>query len=161
MQQFVELEWLGDEVRRAVFEGIDSVLDGSVTGHDDGDDAWVALERGFDDLLAVDARKPKIGDQDVEGKVVEQLECALAGVGLGDFKALFQKAFRDDVAERGFVVYEKEMRQAPIFWRSAYSRTSNARIRRAALNPPTARADTSSRRQKVDGAPDGQHHEGV
>ena len=55
MHQLVELKRLGDEIGGAALDGVDGVLHGAVAGDDDGDDAGIALERGFDDLAAVDA----------------------------------------------------------------------------------------------------------
>ena len=80
VQQLLELKRLGDEVRRAALDRFDRILHRAEAGDDDGDDAGIAFEGRFDDVLAVDARQPQIGDDDVEGEVAEQLERAFAGL---------------------------------------------------------------------------------
>ena len=47
----------------------DGVLHRAEAGDDDGDDVGIALERGVEDLPAVDARQPQVGDDDVEGEI--------------------------------------------------------------------------------------------
>ena len=56
VQQRVELERLRDEVGGALLDRFDRILHRAVTGDDDRDDLRVALERGVEDLAAVDAR---------------------------------------------------------------------------------------------------------
>ena len=115
VQQVIKLEWLGDEIGGTAFDRLNGVLHGAVAGHDDRDDARVAFARGFDDALAVDAGEPQIGDEDVERKLVQQLECALSRIGFGDLEALFAEALTHDAAERRLVIDVKEVSQCQYF----------------------------------------------
>ena len=72
-----------------------------------GDDAGIALEGGFDDLAAVDARQPQVRDDDVEREFAQQLERSFARFGLGHLEALLDEALGDHRSERRFVVYEE------------------------------------------------------
>ena len=71
MQQRIELKWLGDEVRRALFDGVHRIFHRAEAGDDDGDDVGISLERGIEHLAAVDAGQTQVGDEDVEGEVGE------------------------------------------------------------------------------------------
>jgi hypothetical protein len=106
VQQLVELKRLGDKIRRPTLQSIDRVFDRAIPSHNDGDDPGIALERRFDHNLAIDARQAQIGDDDIEGEFAQQLEGALAVLGLSDFKSLFGKAFRHHAAEGSLVVDE-------------------------------------------------------
>ena len=60
----------------------------------------------LDELLTIDARKAKVGDEDVECEVVEALQRPFARLGLRHLKPLFLKAFGDHTTERRLVVHE-------------------------------------------------------
>ena len=127
VQQFVELKGLGDEVGGAALDGLDRVLHRAVTRDDDRDDAGIALEGGFDDPLAVDARQTQIGDDDVEREVAQQLDCAFAGFGFGDLESLLhgdvpRSRFEAPVRRlRGGDVFGGQpSRRVPEFWRSRF-----------------------------------------
>ncbi len=109
MEQRVELKGLGDEVGGALLDRVDGVLDRSVAGDHDRDDVGIALERGIEDLPAVDAGQPQVGDQDVEGEVGESLERLFAAVGLLDDEAMVREALGDRLTQRLFVVYDQQM----------------------------------------------------
>ena len=67
------------------------------------------MERGFDDLPAVDARQPQVGDDNVERELAQKFERALAGIGLDHIEALLAKPLGDNVPQRGLVVHEEQM----------------------------------------------------
>ena len=73
------------------------------------DDAGIALARGLDHPRAVDARQAQVGDDDVEGELIEQLEGLFAAVGLDDFEPALGQALGHQPAERGLVVDEEQM----------------------------------------------------
>ena len=70
-----------------LLDGLDGVAHGAVAGDDDGDDGGVALPRGVDHLRAVHARQPQVGDEDVEGELIQQLERLFAAAGFHHFEA--------------------------------------------------------------------------
>ena len=109
VQQRVELKRLGDEVGRALLDRVDRILHRAVAGDDDGDDVGVALERGVEDLTAVDAREPQIGDEDVEGELGQPAERLFAAVGLLDDESVVGQAFSHRFAQRLLVVYDQQM----------------------------------------------------
>ena len=109
VQQRVELERLGDEIRRALLDGLDRVLHGAVAGDDDGDDVGVAFERGVEHLPAVDARQPQVGDQDVEREVGQPLQRFLAAARLLDDEAVVGEPLGDRLAQRLLVVDDQQM----------------------------------------------------
>ena len=74
-----------------------------------GDDVGIAGERLVEDLPAVDARQPQVGDQDVERKLVQPLERLFARAGLLDPEPVLAEPLRDDLAERRFVVDEQQV----------------------------------------------------
>ena len=76
VQQLVDLKRLADEVPRAALDRFDGVLHRAVAGDDDRDDVGIALDGGFDDGGAVDARQPEVGDDDVEGEFGERASAA-------------------------------------------------------------------------------------
>ena len=102
MEQRVELKGLGDEVGGALLDRVDGVLHRPVAGDHDCDDVGIALERGIEDLAAVDAGQPQVGDEDVEGEVGEALERLFAAVGLLDDEAVIREALGDRLTQRPF-----------------------------------------------------------
>ena len=109
VQQFVELKRLGDEVGRPPLDRFDRVLHRSVTGHDDAYDIAVAEQGGFEHASAVEARQTQIGDDDIEGKFSELLDCLLARVGLLHLESVFRQALREGLTQRGFVFDQQQM----------------------------------------------------
>jgi hypothetical protein len=71
---------------------------------DDRDDVGIPAERLVEYLAAVDAWQAQIGDEDVEGKIVEPGNRLFARAGLLNLKRLFGQPLRDDLTEWGFVV---------------------------------------------------------
>ena len=111
MQQLVELKRLGDEVRRAALDRIDGVLHRAVAGDDDGDDARDSGRRAASMTAGpVDAGQPQVGDDDVEGELLEQLERLFAAVGLDDFEAALGQPLGHERAQ-GRLVIDKEKMQ--------------------------------------------------
>ena len=90
MNQLVELKRLGHVIRCPPFHRFDGVPHGPVAGDHDGDDAGIPLLGRFDHSRAVDSRQTQVGDQDVEGELVQV------------FDRLFTR----------LVVYEQEMRRS-------------------------------------------------
>ena len=119
MHQLVEVKRLGDEVGRAPFDGLDGVPHRAVARDDDADDGGIARARGVDHRGAVDARQPQVGDQEVEGELLNQFERLLAALGLDDFEAALGQAFGRQLPEGGFVIDQEEVgggvRHAPTF----------------------------------------------
>ena len=109
MKQGVELKRLGDEVGRPLFDGLDRVFDGAVAGNHDRDDFRVALERGFEDLPAVDAGQAQVRDEDVEGEPREPLEGEFPAAGLLDDEAVVRQPLGNGLTERAFVVNDQQM----------------------------------------------------
>jgi hypothetical protein len=109
VQQRVELKRLGDEVRRAVFDCFDGIFHGPVAGDDDRDDVGIALDRCIEHLAAVDARKPKVGQDDVEGELREPLQRVFAAASLLDQKIVIGEPLRDCLTQRHFVVDDQQM----------------------------------------------------
>ena len=104
MQQRVELERLGDEVGGPLLDRVDRILHRAEAGDDDGDDVGVALDRGVEDLAAVDARQPEVGDEDVEGERRQALERLFAARRLLDDEAVIGEPFGDRLPQRRLVV---------------------------------------------------------
>ena len=69
----------------------------------------ISRERLVEHLTAVDARQPKVRDQNVEGKIVQSSDGILAGACLLDLVSMFGELFGDDITERQFIVDEQEM----------------------------------------------------
>jgi hypothetical protein len=109
VQQRIELEWLRDEVRRAVLDRLDGILDRSVTRNDDRDDFRVALERRIDDLAAVDPGQAQVRDKDVEGEVTQARDGLLPAVGLLDGKPVIHEPLRHCFTQRRLVVDDEQM----------------------------------------------------
>ena len=74
-----------------------------------GDDLGIALERGLEDLPAVDAGQAQVGDEDVEGELREPLERVLAAVGLLDDEAVVRQPLGNRLAQRALVVDDQQM----------------------------------------------------
>ena len=110
MQELVELEGLGDEVRRSPLDRIHRVLYRAETRDDDGHDARVAVSRSLDDAGAVDTRQPQVGDDDVERELLEQLQRSLAALGLHDLEAPLRQPLRHQATESGLVIDEEQVR---------------------------------------------------
>ena len=82
VHQLVELERLGDEVGRALLDGVDRILHRPVAGDHDPHDPGIARQRRLDHARAVHAGQPQIRDDDVERKLVQELDRFLAALGL-------------------------------------------------------------------------------
>ena len=109
VQQRVELERLGDEVGRALLDGLDRILHRPEAGDDDGDDLGVARERGVEHLPAVDARQAQVGDDDVEGELGQALQRLFPAVGLFDRKAVVGQPLGDGFPQRLLVIDDQQM----------------------------------------------------
>ena len=109
MQQRVELERLGDEVGRALLDGLHGVLHRAEARDDDGDDVGVALDRRLEHLPAVEARQPQVGDDDVEGELRQTFERGLSAVGLDHVEPVVAEAFGNRLPQGPLVVYEEQM----------------------------------------------------
>ena len=109
VQQRVELERLGDEIRRPLLDGLDCVFHGPVAGDDDGDDVGVAFEGGVEDFPAADARQPQVGDQNVEGEVGQPLQRVLAVARLLDDEPVVRQTLGNRRAERPLVIHDQQM----------------------------------------------------
>ena len=109
VQQFLELERLRDEALRAEPRDLDGFADGAKPGDDDREDVRVAREGLVQHVAAVDAGQPQVGDEDVEGELVEPLEGFLARTRLFDPETLIGEPFRDDFPEAVLVVDQEEM----------------------------------------------------
>jgi hypothetical protein len=107
----VELERLLDEVEGAALCRFHGVLHGAISRDDDCDDTRIALARDLDDPGAVDPGEAKVGDEDVEGELVEQLDGALAAVCLDDLESAFAEPFGHQSAQRGLIVHEEQVRR--------------------------------------------------
>ena len=64
----------------------------------------------LDDPSPIDARQPQVGDHDVEGELLEQLQGPLAAIGLHNLKAPFGQPLGHQAAERGLVIDDKQVR---------------------------------------------------
>jgi hypothetical protein len=106
VRQLLELERLGDEVRRAALDHLDGILHRSITGDRNRDDSRIQLKCLVDNSVAVDAWQPQVRHDGVEGKVTEELDGLLAGLGLGDLIPHFSKPFGRDFAKWSLVVDE-------------------------------------------------------
>ena len=80
-------------------------------GNDDGDDFRVAGKGLVEHLPAVDARQPQVGDQDVEGELVQPFERVFPACRLLDAKPMLAQPFGNGLAKSGFVVNEEEVLQ--------------------------------------------------
>ena len=109
VHQLVELKRLGDEIRRAALDGIDGILHRAEACDDDRDDARIPLPGRLDDPGPVDAGQPEVGDDDVEGELVEEFEGLFAAVGLHDLESALGQALGHQAAQRGLVVDEEQM----------------------------------------------------
>ena len=153
MQQLVELERLGDEVRRAALDGFDRVLHRAVAGDDDGDDVRVALERGVDDLRGPSMPGSRRSVMRMSKANVRQaLERLLAAVGLLDHEAAIGQPLGDRLAQRRLVVDEEQMFRAvshlcgrQYFDTPAGSSVNAADLRDGLQRAPVARSDNCLR----------------
>ena len=109
MDQFVELKRLGDEIRGTSLDRVDGVFYRAEAGDDNRDDAGIAVPGRLDHSRAIDARQPKVGDDDVKGELVEELEGSLAAVGLHDFESALGQTLGHQSPQGGLVVNEEEM----------------------------------------------------
>jgi hypothetical protein len=55
-KKLVELKGFGDVVGRSPLHHVDGILDASVPGNHDGDDAGIPFACGLDDTCAIDTR---------------------------------------------------------------------------------------------------------
>jgi len=111
VHQLVELERLGDEVRRTALHRIDRVLHGAVAGDDDDDDAGVAFAGRLDHVCAIDAGHPEVGDHDIEGELVEELDRSFATLRLDDIEPALRQALGHQGPQRGLVVREEQVKR--------------------------------------------------
>ena len=111
VHQRVELKGLGDEVGGAVLDRLHRILHGAVARDHDRDHLGVSLEGGVEDLPAVDAGEPEVGDEDVEREGGETLQGILAVAGLLDHESVIRQPLRDRLPKHSFVVDDQQM-----FW---------------------------------------------
>jgi len=112
VEQLVDLKWLADEIPRAELDGLDRVLQGAVSGDDDGDDVRVTGNGGFNDCGTVDARQSQVRDNDVVREIGEAGDRSLARVRLVDLVAVVSELFGDCLAQRCFIFDEQQMFRA-------------------------------------------------
>ena len=133
VHQLVEVERLGDEVGGALLDGIHRVPYGPVAGDDDADDRGVAGTGRVDHLGAVYPAQPQVGDQQVEGELLDQLQGLLAAVGLDHLEPPLHQALGGQLPEGGFVIDQEQMGGG--FGHSANILTQGARARPALAQP--------------------------
>ena len=109
MHQLLELKRLRDEALRAQPRDLDRLFDRGIAGDHDRDDVGIAAERFVENLPAVDAWQPKVGDEDVEGEIVEPGDRILARARLLDLKSLVDQALGDHLAERRLVIDQQQV----------------------------------------------------
>ena len=109
VQQLIELERFGDKVSGAPFDRIDRVSHRPVAGDDDHDNAGVTGPRSFDDGGAIHTWHAEVGDYDIEGELIEELQCLFAGIGGGHFETVIAKAFGHERPQRRFVIHEEQV----------------------------------------------------
>ncbi len=109
MQQFFELERLGDEALGAQPRHFHGFAHAAEAGDHDRRDLRVAPERLVEHLPAVNARQPQVREQHVEREFIQPFERRLAGGRLLDAIPVFTQPFRDDLAEGVLVIDEQEM----------------------------------------------------
>ena len=109
VEQRVELEWLGDEVRGPLLDGVDRILHSAEPGDDDRDDLGIPLQGGVEHGAPVHTRQTEVGDDDVERELGEPGDGVFAAGGLFDDEAVVGETFRDRFSQGGLVVYEKQM----------------------------------------------------
>ncbi len=109
VQQFLELERLGDEALGAEPRDLDRLAHRAVTGDHDGDDVRITPERIVEHLTTIDAGQAEVGDQDIERELTQPRDRFLARRGLLDVEAVLDQPIRDHLAEGRLVVYEEQM----------------------------------------------------
>ena len=109
MEQCVDLKGLADEVVSAALDRVDRILERAITRDDDGDDIWVALDRGLDDARTVDSGETQVGDDDVERKIRETRHGSLSGIGLFDLVTVIGELFSDRLTEWSLVFNDQKM----------------------------------------------------
>ncbi len=109
VEQFVELERLGDEVGRTALDRLHRVLHGAVAGDDDADDVRIAGQGRLEHLPAVDARQPQIRNDNVESELGQPLQRLFAVRRLHDIVALVRQPLGYDVAQRRLVFDDQQM----------------------------------------------------
>src|SRR4029434_7196826 len=110
VKELVELKRFRDEIRRPPLDRIDRVLHRAETGDHNRDDAWISLAGRLDDPSPVNAWKPQVRDDDVEGELRELLQRPLAAFGLDDFEAALRAPLGHESAEPRLVVNDKQVR---------------------------------------------------
>ena len=109
VQQLFELKRLGDEPLGAEARDLDGFPHRAEPGDDDGDDVRVAREGLVEHLAAVDAGQPEVGDEDVEGELVQPLERLFARARLLDAEPMLAEPLGDGLPKAGFVVNEQKV----------------------------------------------------
>ena len=92
-----------------LLDRVHGVAHGAVAGDHDRDDGGIALPRGVDQLRAVHARQAEVGDDEIEGELVEQFERLFAAGGLHHFVAAIGQTFGGRPAQVSLVVDEQQM----------------------------------------------------
>ena len=95
--------------QRASFDRFDRVLHRPISRHHDRDDLGIAGDGGFDDGGAVDAWQPQVGDDDVEGEIVQVRHGGFTRFGLYDLVAAVGQLFGDGRSQRGLVFDQQQM----------------------------------------------------
>ena len=137
--ELVEVDGLHEEVLRAVLRGGDGLLDGAERGEEDADEFGVLGLGGLQQLEAVRAGHPHVGEHEDDGGVRLKGLHGLFGVGGGgDVVAVFEGA-RHEVACVLFVVDDENGR----FHVSLLTRFSRRGMRTVNLVPAPSLDSTS------------------
>ena len=109
VEQLFELKRLGDEPFGAEPGDLDGLAHRRKAGNDDGDDVRVAGERLVEHLPAVHPRQPEVGDEDVEGELVQPLERVFPARRLFDPEPVFRQPIGNGLTKSRLVVNEQKM----------------------------------------------------
>ena len=109
VEQLVELERLGDEIRGAALDCLDRILHRAVSGDHDADNVGVSRNRGLEHLAAIDAGQAEIRDDDIEGELGQPLDGLFAVGGFDHEVAAVRQPLGHHLAQRRLVFDDEQM----------------------------------------------------
>src|SRR6266508_5163777 len=108
MEQLVQVQWLGQIVGGPGLDGAHRGLDSAVGGHDDHCGLWSDGADAFEHLQPGQIRHLLIGEDEIEGLLLEAGEGNLAARGLGHLEATLGEKAGHELALGRLVVHHQD-----------------------------------------------------